>query len=426
MENRKRILLTGLTIALSSQLYWNTIMGSFRISASVILLPFLLMTLVKQTGTIRTCTVTAVMVFLFRGLLLYFSGHFTGEALLFLVPGSVFYFCYGILFRLLIRNKCTVPSGRLLPSFFLCDFASNMLEILLLALIAGHLFSFYGISVLFFTALFRTLAAGLCLLAERQYRTLLARSEHERRYCRLFLMTTGLKNEVYFMRKNSEEIEGIMRNAYRLYETLKNLDLPEETKQTALSIARDVHEIKKDYIRIIQGIEQEISEEYDEKQMEFRDLLKILEETTHHFTEDRGLSVRLDFRCRDNFITDEHYELMAVLKNLVTNSIEAIASGRKKGTVSIEEFRQGDDYVFLVTDDGPGISPRHLPNIFKMGYSTKFDRKTGNISRGVGLCGVRMTVEETFRGTIRVSSQPGQGAVFTVRIPAQSLKGAAE
>lgn len=37
-----------------------------------------------------------------------------------------------------------------------------------------------------------------------------------------------------------------------------------------------------------------------------------------------------------------------------------------------------------------------------------------------------MTVEETFRGTIRVSSQPGQGAVFTVRIPAQSLKGAAE
>lgn len=61
-----------------------------------------------------------------------------------------------------------------------------MLEILLLALIAGHLFSFYGISVLFFTALFRTLAAGLCLLAERQYRTLLARSEHERRYCHLF------------------------------------------------------------------------------------------------------------------------------------------------------------------------------------------------------------------------------------------------
>lgn len=73
MENRKRILLTGLTIALSSQLYWNTIMGSFRISASVILLPFLLMTLVKQTGTIRTCTVTAVMVFLFRSLLLYFQ-----------------------------------------------------------------------------------------------------------------------------------------------------------------------------------------------------------------------------------------------------------------------------------------------------------------------------------------------------------------
>ena len=36
-------------------------------------------------------------------------------------------------------------------------------------------------------------------------------------------------------------------------------------QQMALEIARDVHEIKKDYIRIIQGIEEEIDEEYDEK-----------------------------------------------------------------------------------------------------------------------------------------------------------------
>ncbi|MDQ9884266.1 hypothetical protein RFX61_06875, partial [Acinetobacter baumannii] len=68
-----------------------------------------------------------------------------------------------------------------------------------------------------------------------------------------------------------------MSNAYRLYERLSAMDVPDDMKKMSLSIARDVHEIKKDYIRIIQGIEQEISEEYDEKQMSFQDLLQILE-----------------------------------------------------------------------------------------------------------------------------------------------------
>ena len=88
-------------------------------------------------------------------------------------------------------------------------------------------------------------------------------------------------------------------------------------------------------------------------------------------------------------MTEEHYELMAVLKNLVNNAIEAIESDRKIGTICIEEHLRNGNYIFCVTDDGPGISPRHLPNIFKMGYSTKFDHKTGNIFRGVGLYGVK-------------------------------------
>ncbi len=98
-------------------------------------------------------------------------------------------------------------------------------------------------------------------------------------------MTTGLKNEIYFMRKNSEEIESVMANAYKLYEKLNEMDVPDDMKHMSLSIARDVHEIKKDYIRIIQGIEEEISEEYDEKRMSFQDILKILEDTTYHMLE---------------------------------------------------------------------------------------------------------------------------------------------
>ena len=168
-------------------------------------------------------------------------------------------------------------------------------------------------------------------------------------------------------------------------------------------------------------IEEEISEEYDEKRMSFQDILKILEDTTYHMLEAKNVHIQLEFRCSDNFMTEEHYELMAVLKNLVNNAIEAIESDRKIGTICIEEHLRNGNYIFCVTDDGPGISPRHLPNIFKMGYSTKFDHKTGNIFRGVGLYGVKMTVEEQFKGTIEVRSEQGSGTAFTVVIPAASL-----
>ena len=202
-------------------------------------------------------------------------------------------------------------------------------------------------------------------------------------------------------------------------------DVPEDMKRMSLAIARDVHEIKKDYIRIIQGIEAEITEEFDEKRMSFQDLLNILEATTHHLLEHRLVKIQLDFRCSDNFVTTEHYELMAILKNIVNNAIEAIEGANKKGghgTICLTETLNDSVYEFKITDDGPGISPRHLPNIFKMGYSTKFDYKTGNIYRGVGLYGVKGTIEEKFGGTIQVESELGKGTTFTIRIPARSLK----
>lgn len=199
-------------------------------------------------------------------------------------------------------------------------------------------------------------------------------------------MTTGLKTEIYLMHKNTEEIERVMSNAYKLYEQILEKDLPREMQQMGLEIARDVHEIKKDYIRIIQGIEEAIEEESNEETMSLQDLLRILESSTYRTMAEKKLDIRLMFDCRDNFMTQEHYQLMTILKNLVGNAVEAIESTKKSGMIWIREYKKDGNYVFEVADDGPGISEKHLPRIFNMGYSTKFDEKTGNIYRGVGLC----------------------------------------
>jgi len=121
-------------------------------------------------------------------------------------------------------------------------------------------------------------------------------------------------------------------------------------------------------------------------------------------------------------MTQEHYQLMTILKNLVGNAVEAIESTKKSGMIWIREYKKDGNYVFEVADDGPGISEKHLPRIFNMGYSTKFDEKTGNIYRGVGLCGVKNAVEEQFEGSISVDSEEGRGTKFHIEIPIAKLE----
>ncbi len=426
MKDWKRYLLISGILALASELYWEAFAPGFRISSAVILLPILLMTIGKNLSTFKTCIITGLILLLFRSILRGSGITGASNMLLFLLPNAMFYLWYGIIFTILVPNKHTCTYSMLMIALFTSDFLSNILELCIFESNDANAFTLWNFGILALIALFRSLLAGLFLVAESQYRALLKSEEHENRYRRLFLMTTALKNEIYFMKKNSEEIESVMGNAYRLYEKLSDMeDIPEDMKRMSLAIARDVHEIKKDYIRIIQGIEAEITEEFDEKRMNFQDLLNILEATTYHQLEYRRVNIQLDFQCKNNFVTTEHYELMAILKNIVNNAIEAIEGSGKhgvRGTIQLTEQLVDGFYEFQITDNGPGISTRHLPNIFKMGYSTKFDYKTGNIYRGVGLYGVKGTVEEKFGGTIEVESEPGKGTTFTVRIPSKSLK----
>ena len=419
-SDRQKTFIIAAVVAISSQFYINVIADSFRISFAVILLPFLLMTLGINLSNIKVCTVTALFVFGLRcGVHITINSSISGITQY--VPNAVFYIVYGILFSIMCQNKHTVKNRQIFIIAFICDFLSNICEIC----ITRANTSFDQINSIIITlaaiALVRSIAAWLIIAIEKQYRRLLQREEHEKRYQRLFLMTTSLKNEIWFMKKNSEEIERVMGTAYKLYENLISTDLAPEIKNMSLALAKDVHEIKKDYIRIIKGIENEISEEYDEKQLKFSDLLYILKDSTYNLLEEKDLNIALKFECRDDFVTHEHYELMNIFKNLVTNAIEAIEGGEKGDTITLEQALVDDEFIFVVKDNGPGISKRHLPNIFKMGYSTKFDYVTGNIYRGVGLCGVKNTVEEQFGGSIRVDSVFGDGTQFIIKVPESSI-----
>ncbi len=423
MKSWKRTLAIGMIIAITSQLYWNVFINNFRVSMSVIILPVLIMTVGSQIHTLTICTVTMIIVFLFRVVIYYLQGMPSEMLVRLALPGALFYICYGILFKIQIRNKHIAYLQNVIAAAFFCDLGSNVFENYMAALLKNNAVpGAEEFQKLFMIASVRTLFVALALIGEQQYRLLLTKADHESRYQRLFLMTTGLKTEVYLMHKNSEEIERVMSNAYKLYEQILEKELPQDMQQMGLEIARDVHEIKKDYIRIIQGIEEAIEEESSEEMMSLQDLLKILESSTYRTLAEKKIDIRLFFDCRDNFVTKEHYQLMTIFKNLVGNAIEAIEPTKKTGMIWIREYKKDGNYVFEVEDDGPGIPEKHLSRIFNMGYSTKFDEKTGNIYRGVGLCGVKNAVEEQFEGRISVDSDEGRGTTFHIEIPIVKLE----
>jgi two-component system NtrC family sensor kinase len=108
-------------------------------------------------------------------------------------------------------------------------------------------------------------------------------------------------------------------------------------------------------------------------------------------------------------------QLQQVFVNLVNNSAQAIAStGRASGGhVTIHGRRWLDGIAVDVADDGPGIPPEMQERIFEPFFTTKSEGE----GTGLGLAICQGIVKE-HGGRLTVRSVEGNGAVFTVELPA--------
>ncbi len=101
------------------------------------------------------------------------------------------------------------------------------------------------------------------------------------------------------------------------------------------------------------------------------------------------------------------------IENLVAN---ALKYGQGK-PVEIDLRTEGGEVVLQVTDHGVGIDDEHQKRIFDRFERAVSTRDFGGL--GLGLWIARRVVEAS-EGRIAVRSAPGEGAVFTVRLPIQS------
>ncbi len=104
--------------------------------------------------------------------------------------------------------------------------------------------------------------------------------------------------------------------------------------------------------------------------------------------------------------------LKQVLLILVDNALKHTPPGTP---VSVTARREGDQASIVVRDEGPGIDPALLPQIFERFFRADAARSAGGA--GLGLSIARSLLEAQ-GGTIAVESRLGQGSSFTVRLPA--------
>lgn len=96
-----------------------------------------------------------------------------------------------------------------------------------------------------------------------------------------------------------------------------------------------------------------------------------------------------------------------VLANLIDNAVEASPPG---GTVTVEVGWDGEDVVFVVSDEGTGLPVEDPEVLFQPFFSTK------GRGSGVGLALVQRIVTD-HGGTVRLESGPAHGVRAVVRIP---------
>ena len=109
----------------------------------------------------------------------------------------------------------------------------------------------------------------------------------------------------------------------------------------------------------------------------------------------------------------------AVLRKVICNLLENAAKYSKAGApITITAEARGEMVVVNIADQGVGIDPAEQALIFERFYRAH-TQADGTPGTGMGLA-ISRAITEAHGGTIAVTSQPGQGSVFSVAIPAMA------
>ena len=152
-----------------------------------------------------------------------------------------------------------------------------------------------------------------------------------------------------------------------------------------------------------------------ETSVELGSLVKQVLELMAPLARERDVEIAAVVEPDEVTVPGDRDELIRVVENLVENALKYGGSG---GTVdvSLAGSRDGRWAELKVHDHGPGIAPEHVPRLTERFYRVDVADSRAQGGTGLGLAIVKHIVGR-HRGRLAITSEPGEGATFTVRLP---------
>ena len=143
------------------------------------------------------------------------------------------------------------------------------------------------------------------------------------------------------------------------------------------------------------------------QQNEILNVVEVIELTLDIFHEDY-----IHFECSEQEIISkiDRTQLIRIITNLVKNATQAIPDDQETKMVLVTVIKQENQVIITVKDNGTGIRPENVSNIFEPKFTTK------NSGMGLGL-GIIKNIIENYNGTITFETKFGRGTIFIVTLP---------
>jgi two-component system NtrC family sensor kinase len=204
-----------------------------------------------------------------------------------------------------------------------------------------------------------------------------------------------------------EELKDILANIDMSAQWLANHDTHggfKENRETVAQITQEAsrgHRLVNKFLQFVRADEPIVSE------MDLNALLDDLLSFLHQELKHRNIEVVRDYEQPLVVVRSDRGKLRQVFQNLLLNAMAALTQG---GQIQLSTRVEAGRIRVAVRDNGPGIPGADHAKIFEPFYTTK-PQATG---LGLTIC---RAILDPLEGTLRVDSQPGQGATFTVELP---------
>ncbi|HON09168.1 MAG TPA: ATP-binding protein, partial [Verrucomicrobiota bacterium] len=244
--------------------------------------------------------------------------------------------------------------------------------------------------------------------------------------CFYGLQVLLLRNEIatkerQLFESKSEQLQATSRIAAEIAHQIKNplaiinnsaFIIQRTLKDTSDSVKQQIEIIREEVVKADKIVTELLGyAALAEGRVEKLDVIKIIDSSIETvFPQRAGFDVTINktYKVKEASVMMQENHLKAIFVNILQNARDAM---NNKGILDIIVRKDENDKIEVsIADTGPGIEPDKINKIFEPYFTTK---ATGT---GLGLAIVRQNLD-IYGGTIRVESQPGNGAKFIITLP---------